>query len=288
MLSMTGFGSIEKSTDQFTFSIELKSLNSKFLEIYTNLPRLLRNDETSLAKILKDNFNRGKLELSIDIYEWNEARPVHIDGEMLKRYYSEIMSTASSMKIDADVSLDALITLEGVVQRERSILSEKARNDIYTSLEKVIHKTIEMRTKEGRAIKKDLQHSLAIIADDVKKISKMAGEIAKNQYIRLRSTLESLVNARVDETRLYTEAAILADKQDINEEISRLRDHIKKFKSMMGESGQVGKQLDFLAQEMFREINTIGAKSNNSQISHLVVEMKNHIDKIREQCRNVV
>jgi len=285
---MTGFGSIEKSTDQFTFSIELKSLNSKFLEIYTNLPRLLRNDETSLAKILKDNFNRGKLELSIDIYEWNEARPVHIDGEMLKRYYSEIMSTASSMKIDADVSLDALITLEGVVQRERSILSEKARNDIYTSLEKVIHKTIEMRTKEGRAIKKDLQHSLAIIADDVKKISKMAGEIAKNQYIRLRSTLESLVNARVDETRLYTEAAILADKQDINEEISRLRDHIKKFKSMMGESGQVGKQLDFLAQEMFREINTIGAKSNNSQISHLVVEMKNHIDKIREQCRNVV
>ncbi len=288
MLSMTGFGSVEKNTDQFTFSIELKSLNSKFLEIYTNLPRILRNDETVLTQILKDSFDRGKLELSIDIYEWNEARPIHIDGEMLKRYYSEISSAASSMKIDADVSLDTIITLEGVVQRERSILSEKSRNDIYTSLEKVIQKTIEMRIKEGKAIKKDIQHSLAVISDDVKKVSKMAVNIAKNQYARLQSTLESLANARVDESRLYTEAAILADKQDINEEISRLQDHIKKFKSLMGESGQVGKQLDFLAQEMFREINTIGAKSNSSQISHLVVEMKNHIDKIREQCRNVV
>ncbi|HMB20232.1 MAG TPA: DUF1732 domain-containing protein, partial [Spirochaetota bacterium] len=171
---------------------------------------------------------------------------------------------------------------------ERSILSEKSRNDIYTSLEKVVQKTIEMRIKEGKAIKKDIQHSLAVISDDVKKVSKMAVNIAKNQYARLQSTLESLANARVDESRLYTEAAILADKQDINEEISRLQDHIKKFKSLMGESGQVGKQLDFLAQEMFREINTIGAKSNSSQISHLVVEMKNHIDKIREQCRNVV
>lgn len=288
MVSMTGFASVEKNTDQFTFSIELKSLNSKFLEVYTNLPRILRNDETEFAQILKERFDRGKLELSIDIYEWSESRPIRIDAEMLKRYYREIMSAASSMNIDADLSLDSVITLEGVVQRERSILSEKSRKDIYTALEKVINKTIEMRVREGKSIKKDIQNSLNVISADVKEISKMSDDVANKLYKRLQSTLSSLMGAGVDDSRLYTEVAILADKQDINEEISRLQDHIKKFKSLMGEQGQVGKQLDFLAQEMFREINTIGAKSNNSTISHLVVEMKNQIDKIREQCRNVV
>ncbi len=288
MISMTGFASVEKNTDQFTFSIELKSLNSKFLEVYTNLPRILRSDETELVQILKDRFDRGKLELSIDIYEWSEARPIRINAEMLKRYYREIMSAATSMNIDADISLDSVITLEGVIQRERSILSEKSRKDIYAALEKVITKTIEMRKKEGKSIKKDIQNSLNVISADVKEIHKLSADVAKNLYTRLQSTLSSLVGAGVDESRLYTEVAILADKQDINEEISRLQDHIAKCKSLMGEGEQVGRQLDFLAQEMFREINTIGAKSNSSTISHLVVEMKNQIDKIREQCRNVV
>jgi len=288
MESMTGYAFIEQSTDQFTFSIEVKTLNSKYLEVYTNIPKILKYEDDTINTILKKSFERGKVEFNIDIYDWVESRPVHINKQILLKYYREVQKALSGLKIAANFSVDALLQLDGVVHKERSILSKKSKNDIYNALQKSINATIKMRKKEGKSVKRDLETSLKIIEHACMDISKQAHAVAEYQFSRLKKSIESLLHSKIDENRLYTEIAMLADKQDINEELSRMNDHIEKFKEIMAGEGQLGRQLDFLAQEMFREVNTIGSKSNNTVIAHKVVEVKNHIDKIREQCRNIV
>ena len=142
--------------------------------------------------------------------------------------------------------------------------------------------------KEGGSIKKDITDSISEIVRNINLIKKMSQKIVDEKKELLKNRIKSIANSKIDEVRVYTEISILADKLDINEEIVRLNDHIKKFKSVLRDNDQIGRKLDFLAQEMFREINTISSKSNSSEISHIVVDLKNYVDKIREQCRNIV
>lgn len=288
MESMTGYAAIERSTEQFSYSIEIKSLNSKYLEVQANLPRILKNSENDFIAILKKNFKRGKLELSIELFDWVESRTVSINTELMKKYYHELQKAQKKLGIGNPFSFDLLVTLDGVLHKRKASISEKSQVDISRSLETIIKKMLEMRRKEGNSIKMDIQKSLSAIADSVNRIKSLSKDVSKNLYQKLKTNIDSLAHVSVDNVRLYTEIAILADKMDINEEIIRLYDHLKKFRSTMREKGQIGKKLDFLAQEMFREINTISSKSANSEISHLVVEVKNNIDKMREHCRNIV
>lgn len=288
MESMTGYSFIEKNTEQFTFSIEIKTLNSKYLEVYTNLHRILKSEDDEIIGILKKSFERGKIECSIDIYHWADSRPVYIDEKILLKYYKEVQKAVSKLKISESFSIDTLLQLDGVVQKERTMLAKKSKSDIYSTLQKSIDSARRMRKMEGKSIKKNVESSLKAIRLACNDIKKLSDTVVDYQYSRLKKTLESLLHSKVDENRIYTEIAILADKQDINEEISRMIDHIHKFHDLLANDAQIGRQLDFLAQEMFREINTVGSKSNNTVIAHKVVEVKNHIDKIREQCRNIV
>ncbi len=287
MESMTGYAVVEKSTEQFSFSVEIKSVNSKYIETYINLPRMMKDHEYEIELMLKKRYSRGKIELSIDIHDWLESRPFMINRELLRKYYREVGALVRELGASERFSIDALLPLEGVVQKERSTLSEKSRADIFAGIEQAMDRHIRMRLREGAATGKDLLKSLASIARALSKIEKLSRGVSRAMYEKLRAALEQIMKERPEDTRLYTEAAILADRQDINEEIQRLRDHIEKFKHLASADGQTGKHLDFLAQEMFREINTISSKSASSQIAHLVVEIKNSIDKIREQCRNI-
>ncbi|MBP7603939.1 MAG: YicC family protein [Spirochaetes bacterium] len=287
MESMTGYAVVEKSTEQFSFSVEIKSVNSKYVETYINLPRMMKDDEYEIELLLKKRYSRGKVELSIDIHDWLESRPVTINRELLRKYYREVAAVVTELAAKERFSIDALLSLEGVVQKERSTLSEKSRADIFAGIEQAMDRHIRMRLREGAATRKDLLKSLSTLSRSLSRIEKLSRNVSRAMYEKLRASLERLMEARPEDTRLYTEVAILADKQDINEEVQRLRDHIDKFKQLADSDGQTGKQLDFLAQEMFREINTISSKSASSEIAHLVVEIKNSIDKIREQCRNI-
>ena len=287
MESMTGYAVVEKSTEQFSFSVEIKSVNSKYVETYINLPRMMKDDEYEIELLLKKRYSRGKVELSIDIHDWLESRPVTINRELLRKYYREVAAVVTELAAKERFSIDALLSLEGVVQKERSTLSEKSRADIFAGIEQAMDRHIRMRLREGAATRKDLLKSLSTLSRSLSRIEKLSRNVSRAMYEKLRASLERLMEARPEDTRLYTEVAILADKQDINEEVQRLRDHIDKFKQLADSDGQTGKQLDFLAQEMFREINTISSKSASSEIAHLVVEIKNSIDKIREHCRNI-
>jgi len=288
MESMTSYASIEKSTEQFSYSVEVRSLNSKYLEVNVNLPKILRGDENDYIQLIKERFTRGKLELNIDLFDWNESRSVTVNTALMRKYYAELNQAKRKLGIENPLSFDILVTLDGVLQRQRSQLSEKSQRDIFKTLDMVIRKNLEMRKREGRSIKSDIQKSLKSISSSVVDIRAQSKNTAEVLYEKLKANIQKLTDGPVDDVRLYTEIAILADKLDVNEELIRLDDHLSKFKQTMNEKGQIGKKLDFIAQEMFREINTIASKANNARISHLVVEVKNNIDKIREHCRNIV
>jgi len=288
MESMTGYAFIEASTDQFSYSVEIKSLNSKYLEVYVNLPKILRNYENEYITILKKNFNRGKIELNIDIFDWSNVKPVALNKELITKYYNELKDLHKKLKIQDPLRFESILSLEGITQRERSNLSVKSSKDILKNIGVVIKKTGDMRKKEGAVTKKDILQSLEQITKDTSVIKSLSGNIIKDKKDSLKKKLLTITDGAIDNTRIYSEIAILADKLDINEELVRLGDHLKKFKSTMNEKDQMGRKLDFISQELFREINTIASKSNSSEISHLVVNVKNHIDRVREQCRNIV
>ena len=285
---MTGYAFIEASTDQFSYSVEIKSLNSKYLEVYVNLPKILRNYENEYITILKKNFNRGKIELNIDIFDWSNVKPVALNKELITKYYNELKDLHKKLKIQDPLRFESILSLEGITQRERSNLSVKSSKDILKNIGVVIKKTGDMRKKEGAVTKKDILQSLEQITKDTSVIKSLSGNIIKDKKDSLKKKLLTITDGAIDNTRIYSEIAILADKLDINEELVRLGDHLKKFKSTMNEKDQMGRKLDFISQELFREINTIASKSNSSEISHLVVNVKNHIDRVREQCRNIV
>lgn len=288
MESMTGYAFLEKNSEQFSYSIEIKSLNAKYLEVYVNLPKILRNEENEYIQIIKKRFSRGKIELSIDISDWNSTKPVSLNIELMKKYYHELEVLHKTLKIKEPLKFESLLMLEGITQRERTSLTDKSKKEMLNTLDAVITKTIDMRKKEGVSIKKDITASLALIGKDALKIKTLSRKVLEDKKESLKARLKGITDGNIDNNRLYGEIALLADKLDINEELVRLNDHLEKFKIMLKEKEQQGRKFDFLAQELFREINTIASKSNNSEISQIAVEVKNHIDKIREHCRNVV
>jgi len=288
MESMTGYAFLEKSTDQFSYSVEIKSLNSRYLDIYVNVPKIIKNEENELHGLLKQRFSRGKLELNIDIFDWNVAKPIAINANMIKKYYRELRQIHRECESEEPFRFESILTLDGVSQRERSMISRASRADIFAAIGRVIDKAIDMRHKEGAAIRKDLTTLVAGISKHLGTIKSLAKSVSSEKKEVLKKRIENLAGSKVDDVRLYTEIAILSDKLDINEEIIRFRDHIKKFGALMKSGEQIGKKLDFIAQEMFREVNTIGSKSSSSEIAHLVVDIKNLIEMIREHCRNVV
>lgn len=287
MESMTGYSFIESKTSQFSFSIELKTLNTRYLEVFVNIPKIIKHMENDFSDLIKSQISRGKAELNIEIYDWKESRNVDINKDVLKKYYEALKETEKIFP-GKEFSLDSLLGLDGVVYRGRTQISDASLTEIEKTAAKAVKEAVRMRVKEGKALEKDIMKSLKIISDTVVKIKKKSAGIAKDNYSKLKERIEEIAGRELDSNRIYTEIAILADKQDINEEITRLNDHIKKFKSIAKEKGQIGKQMDFIAQEMFREINTIASKSNSSEISQHAVSVKNAIDKIREQSRNVV
>jgi len=288
MESMTGYAFLEKSTEQFSYSVEIKSLNSKYLEVYVNLPRTLRNDENEISAMVKKNFSRGKIELNIDIFDWHSTKPVARNSDLLKKYSHELQAVHKSLKIKEPLKFESLLMLEGVTHKERSSISDRSRKDIIASINAVIRKTMDMRKKEGVSVKKDIVASLGLISSDVNVIRTLSKNAVEEKKALLISRLKNITDGNIDNTRLYSEISLLAEKLDINEELVRLNDHLEKFRVIIKEKEQLGRKLDFLCQELFREINTIASKSNNSEISQRVVDVKNNIEKIREQCRNVV
>ena len=283
--SMTGFGNASSDSEFGKISIDVKSLNSKTLDLNYSLNPMFRNIESDIRSILTTGLKRGKIDYKINFKISENSFTSNLNHDVIKSYITDLKKLSSG--IDSEF-LKIAVTLPNSIENNRSDLDQKLLENIKELFNKAIEKVIDFRVQEGKSMELDLVGNLDIIQKKLFDIEKLAPERMLSIKKRLNKKLESL-KIEVDQNRFEQELIYYLEKIDINEEIVRLKNHLNYFKSTLNESQiEKGKKLTFISQEMGREINTIGSKSNNLMMQQLVVEMKNELEKIKEQLLNVL
>ncbi len=288
--SMTGYGRAEQDFEEYSIAVEIRSVNSRYLDINFRTPEILSTQEYELKKVIQEFCTRGQLSVRVNLNssENRWTKPV-VDHSLLSQYQQILQEMQNTLGIDTQPQLSDYLRLPDVVTFEEDlpdtdILFGRVESVLKTALAELQG----MRQKEGETLKQDFSARLTWLEEALKTVQKSASENSRTVQDSLRGRIDSLLDeVPVDEDRLAQEVAYLADKVDTTEEIVRFQSHIQQFRNLLNDGDAVGKKLNFLLQEMNREINTIGAKSNSSEISHLVVDVKNELEKLREQVQNI-
>ncbi|WP_066175085.1 YicC/YloC family endoribonuclease [Bacillus marinisedimentorum] len=289
--SMTGYGRTKKESDQFAVTAEIKSVNHRFNEISVRMPRQMMMFEDKIKRVIGRVTARGKIDVFISLEgEGAVSRDLEVDWTLLDAYYEQIKSIAGRYQLNEEIRLSHLMNLKDafqVVEREGN--SAELEGVLLQAVEEAALKLVDMRLEEGRQLYKDISALLEKISTIVQDLSDYKDTVADKYRTRLIGKIEDFLNGtgEIDETRVIQEVAIFAEKADINEELTRLCSHIEQFSTALHSDDSVGRKLDFLVQEMNREMNTIGSKANDAGISRQVVEMKSALEKIKEQVQNI-
>ena len=281
---MTGYCSSIISTGKINHTIELKCLNSKYLDLNLKLPYILRKKEFELKKIIGNKLLRGKIELLITNEIKKENKKAVLIRENIKSYINELK------KMDSNDSVNLLkiaMTLPGAYEVYDSDISKKDYKKIEKEIFSLIENVIKFRKKEGKEICQDLKKKVKIIEKKIQEIKKLESKRIENKKRKIHKEMDKL-NLLIDKNRMEQEMIYYIEKLDINEEIIRLNSHLKLFKSELNNKLPVGKKLGFISQEIGREINTLGAKANDLQIQKMVIEMKDNLEKIKENILNIL
>lgn len=289
--SMTGFGRGQASSSNIAITAEAKSVNSRYLDISFRMPKEIQDKELALKELIQAKISRGNVNVNVRINKAETSQPeIAINPELAKGYKGLLEELRDVAQIDTAVSLRDLTKFEEIfVSRERD---EKVLQTIWElskeAADKALDQLVAMRAKEGKQLEKDLLQRVEDIESKMKEVKTLTNGRADEVRAKLLERIQKLVDDdTLDNERLEMEVAILVDKMDITEEIVRLQSHIKFFKEALKSDETVGRRLKFLSQEMNREINTIGSKANNSEISQQVVHAKESLEQIREQVENV-
>lgn len=289
--SMTGYGLGEASNDKYKLKVELKTVNHRYNEVYMRLPRHLNYLEDNLKKLIKENILRGKIDVYIEFdYIDQSSVDVKVDLPLAISYKNALELLKEELKLDDDISLKNILNISDVVKLEKKEIDKDSILIFFEETFKIALNDLKiMKLKEGQALEEDLRKKLESLIDSLKLISERAPFVVIDYKERLQDRIKYILDESItlDEERLSTEVAYFSDKSSIDEEIVRLDSHIKQFYSILEEDGAIGRKLDFLLQEMNREINTIGSKANDIIISKTVVELKAELEKIREQIQNI-
>ncbi|GHT95476.1 hypothetical protein FACS1894141_4150 [Spirochaetia bacterium] len=287
MKSMTGYAFEEVQDEGLSLSVEIKGYNSRFLDLFVYLPPALSTLEPKIREYLSARFKRGKIEAGIRYKEHNAAVSVSVNHEAAAAYYTAITELASGLKLDEKPSLSLLLGMEGVLE------TEKQRDDdgYWKRLEPVLVRAADKfdgeRDREGTHTEADIRSHVGVLEQAVGTISAYVPRIESSIQENLRTRFTELLGDKIDENRILTETAVLLMKYTISEELSRLNAHLAEFRAETERNPSPGKKLDFLCQEINREINTIGSKTPVLEVSRAVVDMKDALENIREQLRNV-
>jgi uncharacterized protein (TIGR00255 family) len=292
MKSMTGYGRGGCAQNGFKVTVELSAVNRRQSEISLNLPRELEMLEAPMRDAINGKIARGRVMARVSVHAGADkvSARMHINLPLARAYTAELNRLARRLKLAGEVTLDQLIRAPGVLQTDEELVeAEKIWPIVEQALRSALAALVKMREREGAHLAQDLAARIAIMRKAVGKIQKQAPLTAENyrqQLIeRIRSAgLESLAP---DDERLLKEIVLFADRSDISEELTRLRSHFQQFEDCQKSKEPVGRTLDFLAQEMNREVNTIGSKANDAVISREVVTLKSELEKFREQAQNV-
>ncbi len=287
MKSMTGYGWIDTQNESLQMSVELKSYNNRYLDININLPPFMSLLEPELRAYIKEKIVRGRVELYVRVKELEEDLDVILDTGAVAAYKKAFGQIAEAAGLDEKPSLSHFLNLDGVMKVVKKRDIDKFKSMLFRNLDEVWVQYDDIRTREGDATWEDIMSNIDIIWKSQKIIqNREAGleDLIKNN---IKDRFQQLIDDKIDENRILAETAILLMKYGIGEELSRLSSHLEQFCNTLHRKQPVAKKLDFLCQEMNREINTIGSKSNLLEISQAVIEAKEAVEKIREQLRNV-
>lgn len=292
MNSMTGYGRGDCSQDGFKITVELSSVNRKQSEISVNLPREMEMLEAQIRDLINQRVARGRLTARVSLHAGASrlSARMHLNIPLAKAYARELNKLAKQLKIDGAVTLDQLARAPGVFQTDEQIVEEE---NFWPAVEKALRKALKellkMREKEGEHMEKDLAFRVSAMRKAAAQIQKYAPGVAERyrQQLIERIKTAGLEAPGAEDDRLLKEVVYFADRSDISEELTRLQSHFKQFEDCQKSREPVGRMLDFLAQEMNREVNTIGSKANDTLISREVVILKTELEKFREQAQNV-
>lgn len=286
---MTGFGHAVVSKDGRELSIELKSVNHRFLDLALRMPRSLAFLEDTARNTLGTMLVRGHVDIFANYRNTrNDSKKVEINMPMLSAYMTAARQAAEELGIENDLTLSRALRLTDIVSvteadDDRPALTELMKD----ALTRAANELIAMRMREGERLSSDMKTRLGVIADIREKISERAPLVVEEQRKKLNERIESLLSeTEIDRARLATEIALFADKVSIDEELVRLSSHIAAAGELLENNGSVGRKLDFIVQEMNREFNTIGSKANDKTIASLVIDGKAELEKMREQVQN--
>lgn len=290
MNSMTGYGKFVVTEQDRQVTVEMKSVNNRYLEINCRIPKALSAVEDAVKRTVKKYLRRGSVDVFFS-YENNSAqgKKLTVDEVLASAYVDAAKSLALEYDIENSFTVTDLLRTNDVVKIDVEDGDEGLLKELVEKCaEGAVKELNRMRGVEGATIRDDLNKLIENIDSALTKAEKRAPMVVEDYSVRLRARIEELLNGvPTDEARLMNEVAFFADKADVNEEISRLHSHIAQFRAALDSSDPQGRNLDFLSQEIGREINTMGSKSNDTELTNLVIYMKNELEKIKEQIRNV-
>ena len=289
--SMTGFGRNVLALEKRRYTVEIKTVNHRYNDISIRMPRFLIGLEDKLRQLVSKNVSRGKIDVFVNIENLDvNAKNIRVDEALAGSYIDEMRKLIDVYGLNNDISATSVLKLPDVIVASNEIDEDEYWEELSTSAKEAIDVLNLARIKEGARLKDDMIKRLDIISNNVDVMSEKSAGLVDEYRKKLEARLEEL-NAKdiIDETRLGAELVMFADKSSICEEITRLKSHINSFKNFLNAEDDIpcGKKLDFLLQEMNREINTIGSKANCIDITNIVVDTKNEIENIREQVQNI-
>lgn len=286
---MTGFGSASGHIQSCLFTVEMKSVNHRFLDIHIKMPKQFMSIEDRIKKLITRFINRGRIEVYINLEgEFLSSRSIQVDWSLLDQYIGSLHQIKERFSLNDPISLNHILSLgDGIEIREEALSSEDIENGLLQLVETAVNQLTVMRKVEGEQLALDLNHRLDSLKQINCDLEKMAPNVVDQYRERISKRVSEFVSGKIDENRILTEVALFADKADINEEITRIHSHIHQFKETLTTKEPIGRKLDFIVQELNREANTIGSKANDGAIAKNVVELKSIIEKLKEQVQNI-
>lgn len=287
--SMTGFGRGKYENEGRTYTVEIKSVNHKYSDINVRLPRFLNSVEDKIRKRVAEVISRGKIDIYVSFENYSSTgTTIRINKELAKEYIKELKSLAEEADLRFDLNVIDVSKFPEILKLEDDDDDELIGQEVMIALNDALDKFVNMREIEGTKLVEDIERRIYIIQDKVNEITNFSSTLVEEYMTRLTTRVnELLAPGVVDEARLMQEIVIFSDKSSIEEELTRLKSHISQFLELIKQSSPIGKKIDFLIQEINREVNTIGSKANSLDITNKVIEIKTEVENIREQIQNI-
>ena len=290
MRSMTGYGRGDADHGGTKFSVELNSVNRKQSDIVINLPRDLAALEPRIRQAINEKISRGRMNVVVGLHQGaNGAAALALDTALARSYHDAMLTLQKELSAPGEITIGTILQAPGVMRSpEQSVDADDAWPAVERALTTALGELVKMREREGKHLAKDLIHRLKVLRQEIKGIRALYPEVVKKYRSALMERIQKAgLDLPVEDERLLKEVTIFADRPDISEELMRLESHLAQFAHHLRKNEPVGRTLEFITQEIFRELNTLGAKSNDAGISRHVVACKSELEKIREQIQNL-